>query len=876
MLGTGTTSADLAIGGRTLTFAGGAGAPTWGTDSNGDAAIILGTALANPLALASALALAGNQSWSLAWRAKQASDSDNQGAIAGTGAAGGFVSMFGSSNYLGVRPDAGGDADFTSQTVFTTEANYLLVWDEPNGYVHLYKNGAEVAGSPVSIGGGSFPLTIDRLGNGYSGTVFSLVGSISYVYAWANYAATPADAAALHANPYRGLTTSPVIYQSPTFGHPGRTVTLRINGFMSNWLAQSPAGLFSISGGTGASLGVPTIVSDTLATVSLTTGSALGTLTITDNSTGATTTFDVRDAFVGGIQSSTFAADSSVSGGDATGRSFVPLDPAQRIRQHGPITRVLANVEATGGPNSWRFQVRRPNTSNPANLDFVSQSELITPAGTGLQSFALSSPMACQPGDVLGVFLIGTAAIRVKNSALSPSIGYDAANQTGANWAPGNSLNLFSLCLDYRCPSVLAIDSGDSRSAGHNGASYWYTHYEGGPRGNLAAQPIHALQALCDATRTAWPYQNFAMGSQTWQHIAETQFPDIFVKYGLAPQHVFTQIGVNDKSLGRTNSAMLVNADTCYALLPDNTIWWIDETLAWTAGDDVQAAEIRSYNTALQAWAAGKPNVRIVSCHGQMASVRVSTGQLDDMASAYNADGVHLSAPAGVNKLAELRNDALNPAPIVLIGANSTQGGSSASGAVVQAHLVSAAPSAQAATSSSGAVMIAAILAGASCVQVNGCSTGAVTGPIVLAGASCSQANACSASAVTVSDGSISPDVGGHYTVNSRRSDAWFWGACSRFDDKRPAERLPLKFDFRRYATGIAASPAPVFSVRRLAGADDPSPSLMLDGPPALSGTIVQQWVVGGVPGCRYLWSCTITRPDGAVLVLESEMVVRS
>lgn len=656
--GTGTTSADKA-GTRTLTFAGGGTAPTWSTDGAGDPIIAIGTAQANPLSLASSLTLGGSVSFSLAFRFKQTSD-DNQSAIAGTTATNGFLCGFGGANYMGVRSNVGTDANYTL-TSFTADANYVLAYDQPAGAMRLYKDGVEVS-SVVSVGT-TFALTIDRLGNGYSGTTFALVGSLTYLYAWDNLTLDLADAAALHANPYFGLTEDPVLFISPEHGEVSRPITLTLNGYDTTWLSESPVGLFTVSGGSGASISSVSLVSDILATATLNPGTALGTLTITDTSTAATSTFEVVNVFAGGILSTTFANNAGLSGSDATGRTFVALELTQRIRQHGPITQVRALINAVSGTGGVRFKVFRPNGSN---FDYVSQSELLTPAGTGTQTFDLASPMECQPGDILGVWLQGTNEIAVKTAALVPSIKWDAANQTGTNWNPGNSVNNFSLCMDYRTAFVTAIDTGDSRSAGHNGASYFYTFYETGPAGPLTAQPINVLQALIDPTRTDWTYQNFAKGSQTWAHVAGTQFPDIFTTYNLTPSYIFTQCGVNDVAAGRTNAAVLADMDTCYAMLPANTYWLIDEIQAWTAGNDAQAAALRSMNAAMAAWAVGKDRVYITSCHDEMAQLRVSTGQLDDMLAAYDYDGVHMTNPAGVDELGALRlisYDSIEPTP---------------------------------------------------------------------------------------------------------------------------------------------------------------------------------------------------------------------
>lgn len=78
---------------------------------------------------------------------------------------------------------------------------------------------------------------------------------------------------------------------SPTSGSTGTTPTLTLTGTNTLWSSETAAGLFTVSGGTGASIATPTVTSNTAATAVLTVGSAAGTLTITGTSTGATATF---------------------------------------------------------------------------------------------------------------------------------------------------------------------------------------------------------------------------------------------------------------------------------------------------------------------------------------------------------------------------------------------------------------------------------------------------------------------------------------------------------------------------------------------------------------------------------------------------------
>lgn len=75
--------------------------------------------------------------------------------------------------------------------------------------------------------------------------------------------------------------------------------TIFLYGTNTIWTQENAATLFSVSGGTGASLGTPTIISDNVASVQLNPGSAPGTLTITDTTVDcASTEINVIDCTV--------------------------------------------------------------------------------------------------------------------------------------------------------------------------------------------------------------------------------------------------------------------------------------------------------------------------------------------------------------------------------------------------------------------------------------------------------------------------------------------------------------------------------------------------------------------------------------------------
>ncbi|MBV8312452.1 MAG: hypothetical protein JO344_18875 [Planctomycetaceae bacterium] len=78
---------------------------------------------------------------------------------------------------------------------------------------------------------------------------------------------------------------------SPTSGGTGTTPTITATGTNTLWSSETAATLFSVSGGTGASISSISVTSNTAATFTLAVGSGSGTLTITDVPTGDTTSF---------------------------------------------------------------------------------------------------------------------------------------------------------------------------------------------------------------------------------------------------------------------------------------------------------------------------------------------------------------------------------------------------------------------------------------------------------------------------------------------------------------------------------------------------------------------------------------------------------
>jgi hypothetical protein len=147
-----------------------------------------------------------------------------------------------------------------------------------------------------------------------------------------------------------------VISVSPVSGLLGATPSLTITGTNTVWTQDAPGTLLSISGGSGAALGTPTVNSDTEIVVTLTGGSGTGTLTITDNSTEATDTFGVA------------AATAYFYTGSSTRRGAVNVAKTITLYANGTTTATITG--ATDGTGSFAGTVAL-NGTTPVTLSYT-------------------------------------------------------------------------------------------------------------------------------------------------------------------------------------------------------------------------------------------------------------------------------------------------------------------------------------------------------------------------------------------------------------------------------------------------------------------------------------------------------------------------
>jgi hypothetical protein len=73
---------------------------------------------------------------------------------------------------------------------------------------------------------------------------------------------------------------------------------------------------------------------------------------------------------------------------------------------------------------------------------------------------------------------------------------------------------------------------------------------------------------------------------------------------------------------------------------------------------------------------------------------------------------------------------------------------------------------------------------------------------------------------------------------------------------KKPGETITVTFDFSALGASVSS---PVVTSMVSSGVGDPSPSSILIGQPAISGSKVLQQVSGGVSGTYYELQCAVT-----------------
>lgn len=343
---------------------------------------------------------------------------------------------------------------------------------------------------------------------------------------------------------------------------------------------------------------------------------------------------------VAGIVPSRWSGSVKVSGGgSASGRTF--LSPTSAVWFPTTIRRIHLRAGVTTARTSSKVKLFRRNGSA---WDLVSEQAFVPENLSPLEShIVLSTPWVAQRGDVLGLFLGQNAEISVGDYGVFDT-PFDTGDATGTGNTFGSSITQDMHMAAYG-DSPFAVFTGDSIFGGHTD---WRTPFDTYAVGAITQAPggdsdFDVSQVV--GTSLGFEAANFSRGSQTFAWGVSTGVP---LSLQMNPHTLVLGFGVNDVAGGRTWAAVEADLDSIRTLADTagTPNLMVCEILPWTNGDDTDAGTIRTWNANLATWCAANDAV-LIEAHDALGQTRGSTGELDDLNSSYDKDGVHLTA-AGV------------------------------------------------------------------------------------------------------------------------------------------------------------------------------------------------------------------------------------
>lgn len=330
------------------------------------------------------------------------------------------------------------------------------------------------------------------------------------------------------------------------------------------------------------------------------------------------------------------------TGSAITSRDFLTDGQRYRIRQTGSIVRLRLYAAQQLDLTGFYLKIWRKDGTT---YDLVGTSEnLISQFTYGdFVTVNLTTPLAVQEGDYYGYrmennnlggwyFYARTGIAGAKsyyvNNVVPGAADYDWGSQLSANGA------VLPIELYMQSPQVAFI--GDSIIAGHP------AHYDFLETTTTTNIPSTIERQF--ANLTGYVYQNMGIGSQTTTQIAARFANDVI---GLHPRAVVMDGGVNDIAGGSiTKTTFLTNWTSMLNACRDNDIIPIViPILPWTNGTTAQMTTRDDWNASLLALAETYEDAIVVdmsSAVGQFAADGPE-GNLWDIKTAYNADGVHFN-----------------------------------------------------------------------------------------------------------------------------------------------------------------------------------------------------------------------------------------
>jgi hypothetical protein len=360
----------------------------------------------------------------------------------------------------------------------------------------------------------------------------------------------------------------------------------------------------------------------------------------------------------GGKKPTEWAGSSTIDA--LTGRTFLSKIPngKYQLRQSGLLEEVRMKEAVTGTPN-YKIKVLR---ESGVNFNVVDETGLITPTSTvgGTSTFVLSPELNCKAGDWLAVYVdSGTHSV---TSVVGESVSYRDGDLTTGQPLDQSFADVALEIAAYSLRPWLCA-TGDSIIEGRNDwdggnvdpyENYWRS---GGidPYPTGADAEIMGVMARDHLTGENFEYQNHAKGGSGWNSSG------FYIQWCVdqSPETILTGWGTNDV-VAQTWSWVEGYLDAARLIIPGSMRWIIPEILPRTDLSDSDAAKIRTWNGNFATWAAAN-NAEILAVHDAFGQIRGSTGELDDLLSAYaDQDGVHLSY-TGVDAYAQILMNQIVP-----------------------------------------------------------------------------------------------------------------------------------------------------------------------------------------------------------------------
>jgi lysophospholipase L1-like esterase len=333
---------------------------------------------------------------------------------------------------------------------------------------------------------------------------------------------------------------------------------------------------------------------------------------------------------IGGIPVGSFG-----NSGARDGFTEINATVSESLLQDGYIRSVSFVANATNeSPTGFKWKVFR--LSSGVTFDFVAETETfaVPNASVGTTySHRFTSPVVCFGGDNVGYY--ASAGNRVAY-VFPLGTQFVSAGDITTTTAFTGPIGASSVQAIFGGSPLCAV-TGDSIIAGTSTETpVFLPPLNSGPSGRPDAQFVHLLR---NSIGSGFEFQNWAQAGQQFAWVASTGVP---LCIAARAAWIWVHCGINDLVNSVGWSSIESSLNTIKALLVNGERLIISELLPATITVDGQAATLRTWNGLLAAWCAANEATLFV-CHDAMGVLRMSTGFLDDLNPAYNAnaDGVH-------------------------------------------------------------------------------------------------------------------------------------------------------------------------------------------------------------------------------------------